>query len=84
MKIDFIIPREINPAPTTLPAEIAQNIYAIAKGSLTAVLKRTIDNAPTMPSDKSMFDVTARIMRVVACANVIIQDYIYCILIKTG
>ena len=29
----------------------AQNIYAVSSGSLTAVRKRTIDSAPTMPMD---------------------------------
>lgn len=34
---------------------------AISRGSLIAVRKRTIDNAPTIPSERTTFDVTARI-----------------------
>ena len=33
-----------------------QNMYAVSSGSLTAVRKRTMDSAPTMPMDRAMFD----------------------------
>jgi len=57
--------RGISPAPMTIPAEIAQNKNAMSRGSLMAALKRTIERAPTIPRDKTRFDVTARIIRVV-------------------
>ena len=39
-----------------MPMVSAQNMYAVSSGSLTAVLKRTIDSAPTMPMDSSSDD----------------------------
>ena len=39
-----------------MPMVSAQNMYAVSSGSLTAVLKRTIDSAPTMPMDNSSDD----------------------------
>ena len=59
----------INPAPITIPALIDQNKKAISSGSLMALLKRTIDNAPTIPSDKITFDVIAKIIKVVIKFN---------------
>ena len=53
------------PYDFTMPTAIAQKRNAISRGSLIAVLKRTIDSAPTMPSDRTTLDVTARITSVV-------------------
>ena len=53
------------PAPRTIPTPIDQNKKTISIGSLIAVLKRTMDNAPTIPSDNTTFEVTAIITRLV-------------------
>ena len=50
----------IMPAASTMPAAIDQNRNAMSIGSLIAVRKRTIDSAPTMPSDRTTLLVTAR------------------------
>ena len=55
----------MSPAASTMPAAIAQKRKAMSSGSLMAVRKRTMDSAPTMPRDSTMFEVTARITRVV-------------------
>ena len=39
------------PAPAVIPVVIDQNRYNRSSGSLTAVRKRTIDNAPTIPRE---------------------------------
>ena len=48
-----------------MPAAIDQNRNARSSGSLMAVRNRTMDSAPTMPSDSTTFDVTARMTSVV-------------------
>ena len=48
-----------------MPPAIVQNKNAMSIGSLIAVRKRTIDSAPTMPSESTTLDVTARITIVV-------------------
>jgi len=60
-----ITTRGINPTPTIIPAVIDQKRYTRSRGSLTTVLKRTMDRAPTMPRDAIRFDDTAKITRVV-------------------
>ena len=55
----------IRPAASTMPAAIAQNKNAMSRGSLIAVRKRTMDNAPTIPSDNTTLLVTARMTNVV-------------------
>ena len=57
--------RIIIPATNVMPAVNDQNKNAISKGSLIAVRKRTIDNAPTIPNDKTTLEVTAKITTVV-------------------
>ena len=72
-KIRMIIPIKrlpntasgIIPAASTIPAAMAQKRNAISNGSLIAVRKRTMESAPTMPSESTTFDVTARITSVV-------------------
>ena len=59
------IPKGIRPAPITIPADIDQNKNAISRGSFIADLNLTIDNAPTIPSDKITLEVIARIINVV-------------------
>ena len=39
------------PAPVVMPVVMDQNRYNRSIGSLTAVRKRTIDSAPTMPNE---------------------------------
>ena len=39
------------PAPVVIPVVMDQNRYNRSIGSLTAVRKRTIDSAPTMPNE---------------------------------
>ena len=60
-----ITARGIIPAARTMPTAIAQKRKAISSGSLIAVLKRTIERAPTIPSERTTLLVTARITRVV-------------------
>ena len=48
----------ISPAPTVIPRPTAQNIKTVSNGFFNAVLKRTIDSAPTIPSDNMMFEDT--------------------------
>ena len=55
----------MKPAASTMPAAIDQNRNARSSGSLMAVRNRTMDSAPTMPSDSTTFDVTARMTSVV-------------------
>ena len=43
-----------SPAPSRMPMVSAQNIYAVSSGSLTAVRKRTMLSAPTMPIESAM------------------------------
>ena len=64
-----ITARGIIPAPTTIPAASAQNKNTISIGSFIAVRKRTIERAPTIPSDSTTFDVTAIITRLVTSAS---------------
>lgn len=51
-------------AARTIPAAIAQKRNAMSSGSLIAVLNLTIESAPTIPSERTTFEVTARITKV--------------------
>ena len=42
------------PAPSRMPMVSAQNMYTVSSGSFTAVRKRTMDSAPTMPMESWM------------------------------
>ena len=44
-----------------MPDVIAQNRYRRSSGSFTAVRKRTIDNAPTIPSEITTFVLIASV-----------------------
>lgn len=55
----------ISPAPNTMPTLIDQKRKAISNGSLIALLKRTMERAPTIPRESTIFEVTARIIKVV-------------------
>src|SRR5699024_5173137 len=77
---DPIIAKGISPAPTMIPVVIDQNKYTKSKGSLTTVLKRTMDKAPTIPNEVIKFEDTARITKVVIMSipiNVIPNDEEY-------
>ena len=52
-EIISVAAREIiyKPAPQVIPTATDQNKNPTSNGSLIAVLKRTIDNAPTIPKD---------------------------------
>ena len=65
MNNDPMTARGNNPAPVTMPALIAQNRKAMSSGSLMALRNRTMERAPTIPSDRMTLDVTARMMSVV-------------------
>ncbi len=54
-----------------MPTAIAQNRKAMSIGSLMAVRKRTMDSAPTMPSDSTTLEVTARMTSVVIIVSAI-------------
>ena len=60
-----ITARGIKPAPTMIPVVMDQNRYTRSSGSFTTVRKRTMDSAPTIPSDVIRFEDTAKITRVV-------------------
>ena len=66
-----ITARGIIPAAKTIPTAIDQNRNAISRGSLIAVRKRTIDKAPTIPSDRTTLEVTAKITTVVIMVSAI-------------
>ena len=55
----------IIPAASTMPPAIAQKRNAMSIGSLIAVLKRTIESAPTIPRERTTLDVTASMTIVV-------------------
>ena len=59
------IARGIIPAARTIPTAIDQKRNAMSRGSFMAVRKRTIDKAPTIPSERTTLLVTARITTVV-------------------
>ncbi|MNF07499.1 hypothetical protein D3C80_2076900 [compost metagenome] len=48
-----------NPAPVTIPATAAQNRKIRSVGSLIGVLNRTMDRAPTIPSDSTRLELIA-------------------------
>ena len=52
-------------APQRMPSAIAQNKNTKSIGSFTAVRKRTIDSAPTIPKDSTTLLVTPLITNVV-------------------
>ena len=52
-----------------MPAARLQKRKAMSIGSLTAVRKRTIESAPTMPSESTTLLVTASITKVVTSAT---------------
>ena len=57
--------RGIIPAASTIPTAMDQNKKAISRGSFIAARKRTIERAPTMPRERTTFEVTAKITTVV-------------------
>ena len=59
------IAKGIRPAPKTIPSLIDQNKNAISIGSFIALLKRTIESAPTIPSERTTLEVTPSIINVV-------------------
>ena len=58
-------------APSRMPIVRLQNMYAVSSGSFTAVRKRTIDSAPTMPIDSATFDLIAMTTGVVIMHSMI-------------
>ena len=57
--------RTMSPAASTMPTAMDQNRKAISRGSLMAARKRTMESAPTMPSESTTLLVTARMTTVV-------------------
>ena len=51
--------------PLAIPTATDQNIYTISIGSLIAALNLTMDNAPTIPKDKTRFPLITIITDVV-------------------
>ena len=71
----------ISPAARIIPTAIAQNKNAISSGSFIAARKRTIESAPTIPRERTTFDVTAKITTVVIIVRAIsvvpkLEEYI--------
>ena len=52
-----------------IPALMAQNINTVSTGSFTAVLKRTMDKAPTIPSDNAKLELIVLIINAVTIPN---------------
>ena len=48
------------PAPQMMPFTMAQNMNTVSMKSLTAVRKRTMDSAPTMPNESTTLDEMAK------------------------
>ena len=63
--------RGISPAASIMPTAMLQNKKAISRGSLIAVRKRTMDNAPTMPRESTTLLTTVMIKMVVIKARAI-------------
>ena len=61
----------ISPAAKTIPTAILQKRKAISIGSLMAVRNLTIESAPTIPKDKIILLVIAKITSVVIIVNAI-------------
>ena len=61
--------KRIRPAAITIPIAMLQNKKTISIGSFMAVLKRTIDNAPTIPKDDTTLLVMDNITKVVIKDN---------------
>ena len=55
----------MSPAASTMPSAMHQKMKTMSMGSFTGVRKRTMDRAPTMPSDSRTLLETARMTRVV-------------------
>ena len=69
MMAEPITARGIIPAPMTIPTAMDQNRNTISIGSLMAARNRTMDSAPTMPSDSTTLEVTAMMTSVVTSAS---------------
>ena len=48
------------PAPQMMPFTMAQNMNTVSMKSFTAVRKRTMDRAPTMPRDSTTLEEMAK------------------------
>ena len=71
MTIDPNTASGISPAPSTMPTAMLQKRNAMSSGSLIAVRKRTMESAPTMPSESTTLLVTARMTSVVIIVSAI-------------
>ena len=56
-----------------IPVAMAQKRKAVSVGSFTAVRKRTMDRAPTMPRDSTMLELMTRMTMVVTMDSIIRQ-----------
>ncbi len=54
-----------------MPQPIAQNMKIVSIGSFTAVLKRTMDSAPTIPNVSAILDATTMMINAVTIDNMI-------------
>ena len=60
------------PVPADRPTATAQKIYVVSTGSLIALLKRTMDKAPTIPKDKArLLSITIIITPVTTAVRII-------------
>lgn len=66
-----ITAKGIKPAARIMPTAMDQNKKAISSGSLIAVRNLTIESAPTIPSESTTLEVTARITMVVIIVKAI-------------
>ena len=64
-----------SPTPQMMPTVMDQNRNMRSIGSLMAVRKRTMESAPTMPSDTTMLDwivrMTAAVIRVIPASEML-------------
>ena len=66
----MVFARAEDVAPQQMPAMMAQKIYAVSRESLIAVRKRTMDSAPTMPSDRATLLPITAITTVVSSVSI--------------
>ena len=60
----------IYPAPVMMPVTMLQNMNTVSIGSLIAVRKRTMESAPTMPSERTMLERTVKMASAVTMESI--------------
>ena len=58
------------PAPVMMPITMLQNMNTVSIGSLIAVRKRTMESAPTMPSESTTLERTVKMASAVTIESI--------------